>query len=338
MKKKIISLALQGGGTHLAFSWGVIDYLLEDGRFEIEGGSGTSAGGLTCAALAQGLLKDGSKGGRKELAAFWDMVSVQGALLGLKPSYLDKLFSSEGMGFSFSMTLLNSMMMSWFQPTKWNPYGIKSFKNLLNDFFDFEKLANNEKFKLFITATNVMNAKLKIFKGKELTADAFMASACVPLLSPPVEIDGELYWDGAYIGNPSLFPLINDCESSDIVVILVIPHQITKPPTSVKDIKWRMQELFHTNALIREMRAIDFITSLIDNQKMKDQPLKKVNIHVIEDNEFFSNLDSSSRLNTESDFLKLLYERGRVVAKNWVDKNYKHVGNRSSIDIKETFM
>lgn len=149
---------------------------------------------------------------------------------------------------------------------------------------------------------------------------------------------GELYWDGAYIGNPSLFPLINNCESSDIVVILVIPHQITKPPSSIKDIKWRMQELFHTNALVREMRAIDFVTNLIDQQAIKEQHLKKMNMHVIEDSSYFSELDPSSRLNTDRDFLKSLYERGRLVAKKWVKENYESVGKESSLDIKKTFM
>lgn len=338
MKKKTISLALQGGGTHLAFSWGVIDYLLEDGRFEIEGASGTSAGGLTCAALAQGLHKNGPKGGRDELAAFWKMISVQGDLMGLKPGYIDKMLSSSGMGFSVSMTMLNSMMMSWLTPGQWNPYGSNTFKKLLNDFFDFEILSDNNKFKLFVTATNVLNAKLKIFTGEELTVEALMASACIPLLSQTVEIEGELYWDGAYIGNPSLFPLINDCESSDIIVILVIPHQIAKPPISAKDIKWRMQELFHTNALVREMRAIDFVTNLIDQKAVKDLNLKKVNMHVIEDSLYFSQIDPSSRFNTDRDFLKSLYARGRLVAEKWVKENYELVGVKSSLDIKETFM
>lgn len=338
MKRKTVSIALQGGGTHLAFSWGVIDYLLEDGRFEIEGASGTSAGGLTCAALAQGLRKNGLKGGRDELAAFWRMISVQGELLGLKPNYVDRLISSEGMGFSFSLLMLNNLMMSWLTPGQWNPYGTESLKTLLTDFFDFDNLAADKNFKLFVTATNVMNSKLKIFTGQELTADALMASACVPLLSPPVKIDNELYWDGAYIGNPSIFPLIDKCESPDIIVILVVPHQITKPPSSVTDIKWRMQELFHTNALVREMRAIDFVTNLIDAQVGETQQLKKINMHVIEDNEFFSGLDSSSRLNTDRDFLKTLYKRGRLVAAKWVEENYDTVGKRSSLDIKATFM
>lgn len=338
MKKKTVTLALQGGGTHLAFSWGVIDYLLEDGRFEFEGGSGTSAGGLTCAALAQGLMKNGNQGGRDELAAFWKMVSDRGRNIGLVPSPLDTLLPGYGMEFSPASFVIKTLMFAQMSPKQWNPFGLKLFKQVLTEFFDFDKMTTMEHFKLFLTATNARTSKLKVFSGKELGPEAFMATACLPLMSQAVEIEGESYWDGGYIGNPSLFPLIYNCESSDIIVVLVLPSEISQTPTTYKHIKWHMQTLFHVSTLIREMRAIEFITSLIDQGIADKTKLKKVNVHIIEDNQFFSGLDPSSMLNTDKDFLKMLYERGRAVAAEWVKQHYGDVGVKSSINISERFV
>jgi NTE family protein len=337
MKKKV-TLALQGGGTHLAFSWGVIDYLLKDGRFEIEGASGTSAGGLTCAALCQGMLKNGPQGAREELSAFWKMISDQGMRAGLKPSMLDSLLTTDGVDFSPVQQLLNSVMAARLSPYQWNPYGEKLFRKLLEDFFDFKKISTHPDFKLFLSATNVRSGKLRIFTGDELTVDAFMASSCVPLLSQAVQIEDEIFWDGGYTGNPSLFPLIYNCESADIIVVLVIPHEITGTPTSYADITNRVQELFHSNTLTREMRSIEFITSLIDQGIVDKDKLKKVNVHVIEDHQFFTGLAASSRVNTDWHFLLKLYERGRSVAAKWVEENYDNVGKRSSTDVKGTYV
>lgn len=338
MNKKKVSLALQGGGTHLAFSWGVIDRLLEDGRFEIEGASGTSAGGLTCAALGQGILKNGALGGRQELAAFWKMISDQGHKLGLNPGLMDKTFTNQGIDFTPFQYLIKGILAAQLSPYQWNPYGLYLFKQLLEDFFDFKALSTHPEFKLFLSATNVRSGKLKIFSGEELTVDAFMASSCIPLLSQAVEIDGEIYWDGAYTGNPSLFPLIYNCESSDIIVVLVIPHEIKSTPISFEQITSRVQELFHSNTLTREMRSIEFITSLIENGTIDKDKMKKINIHVIQDYEFFTNLSASSRSNTDWEFLKMLYERGRSVAEQWIKDNYENIGKRSSTNVKESFV
>lgn len=338
MKHKTVSIALQGGGTHLAFTWGVIDYLLEDGRINFEGGSGTSAGGLVCAAMAQGFLKNGKQGARDELEAFWKMISEQGKKVGLKPTLLDEILTKSGIGFSPIMGVLNNIPMMKISPYQWNPYGLKLFADMLNEFFDIEALSTYEDFKLFLTATNVRSGKLKLFTGKELSVETFMASACLPILSQAVEIDGESYWDGGYIGNPSLFPLIYNCESPDIIVVLVIPHEIPTTPISYKDITWRMQELLHTNTLTREMRAIEFVTSLIDQGIADKTKLKRVNIHVIEDHQFFTDLDPTSRLNTDWKFMKKLYARGREVAAKWLEANYDNIGKRSSTDMKDRYV
>jgi NTE family protein len=338
MSPKQVTIALQGGGTHLAFSWGVIDRLLEDGRINIEGASGTSAGGLTCAALGQGILKNGNQGARDELAAFWKMISEQGEKVGLVPSALDRTLTNGGIDFSTFQFIIRGLMAARASPYQWNPYGLQMFKKLLEDFFDFEALASHAEYKLFLSATNVRSGKLKIFQGEELTADAFMASACVPFLSQAVEVNGEIYWDGAYTGNPSLFPLIYNCESTDIIVILVIPHEIKGTPTSYDEISNRVQELFHTNTLTREMRSIEFVTGLIEQGIIDKSKMKKMNIHLIQDHEFFSGLASSSRANTDWDFLQMLYDRGRSVAGKWLKKNFDNIGVRSSVDVKETFV
>ncbi|MBP6985424.1 MAG: patatin-like phospholipase family protein [Alphaproteobacteria bacterium] len=337
-QKKNVGLALQGGGTHLAFSWGVLDYLLEDGRIHFEGGSGTSAGGLTCAALAQGLMKNGNPGARVELEAFWRMIHEQGKKIGLQPSLVDEFVSKYGLDNSMTMAMLNSISRARLSPYQWNPYGAKLFADMLNGFYDIDKLSKLEDFKLFLTATNVKTGRLKIFSGHELTVESFMASACIPILAQAVEIDGQAYWDGGYIGNPSLFPLIYNCETSDILVILVIPHVVDSTPHTYAEVSWRMQELMHTNTLTREMRAIEFVTSLIDQGIADKDKLKRINIHVIEDHQFFSTLSPTSRLNTDWKFLTMLYERGRQVAETWMKKNYKDIGKKSTIDINEAFV
>lgn len=169
VRKKQITLALQGGGTHLAFSWGVIDYLLETGHFTFEGGSGTSAGGLLCMALAQGLIKNGQQGGRDELRAFWKMISEQGIQCGLAPSYLDKVSSNHGVKFSLAVQTLNFFKINQLSPYFWNLFGFELFRDLLTKFFEFDKLSTQKEFKIFLTATNVQNAKLKIFTGNEIS-------------------------------------------------------------------------------------------------------------------------------------------------------------------------
>ncbi|MBP6985016.1 MAG: patatin-like phospholipase family protein [Alphaproteobacteria bacterium] len=338
MEKKKITIGLQGGGTHLAFSSGVIDCLLEDGRFEIEGASGTSAGGLICATLAQGLLKNGPQGARDELKAFWDMIISEGIRLGLRPSYFDRYLYKESVSFSLYIEMLKGVFHSWLLPGDWNPYGKNTFKNVLNNFFDFEKLAHNEQFKLFITATNVLNSKLKVFSGKDLTVEAFMATACLPYLTEAIEINGEYYWDGAYIGNPSLFPLMNECSSRDILVVLVIPHKVSKLPHTFMEVRSRLQELSSTNALVREMRAINFIGSLMEENVALQKKLKKMNMHIIEDSLFFEEYDAHSRLNTDKNFLQKLHERGRLVAAKWIENNFEHVGKKSTANIQEEFI
>lgn len=165
-----------------------------------------------------------------------------------------------------------------------------------------------------------------------------MASACLPLTSQAVEINGQFYWDGGYIGNPSLFPLIYNCDTPDMVIILVVPHEISFTPTTYQEIAWRREQLFHTNTLIREMRAIEFITDLIDKGIADKSKLKKMNIHLIEDSKFFSSLDPSSALNTEWNFLNTLYERGRYVAAEWLKKHYDDIGQRSSVNVKDMFV
>jgi NTE family protein len=338
MIKKKVTLALQGGGTHLAFSWGVVDRLLEDGRIVIEGASGTSAGGLTCAAIGQGILKNGNQGARDELEAFWKMISEQGKQLGLVPNALDRLLSNQGVDFAPFQFLVRSLLAAQLSPYQWNPYGLELFRKLIEDFFDVTALANHPEFKLFLTATNIRSGKVKIFQGEELTPEAFMASSCIPFLTQAVEVNGEIYWDGAYTGNPSLFPLIYNCESSDIIVILVIPHQITGTPTSFEQITNRVQELFHTNTLTREMRSIEFVTGLINQGIADKNRLKKMNIHVIEDYEYLGRLASTSRTNTEWDFLQMLYKHGHDVASKWIEKNFDNIGVRSSVDVKQSFV
>lgn len=338
IKKKKINIALQSVGTHAAFSWGVIDKLLEDGRFEIEGCSSVSAAGIMCTAMAHGFQKNGTQGARDILLEFWKMINKEGTRKGLYPSAFDKLYSVHGIKTSPFALMMNAIHTAHLSPQQWNPSGYQLYKQLLQDFFDTDEVSTHSGIKLFLSAINVRTCKLRIFSNKDLNYEKLIALSCAPTYIDAVEVDGEHYWGGDYIGNPALYPLIYECESPDIVVILIHPREVTTTPKSFEDIVQRMQGLFITNTLIREMRSVQYITSLIEQGIADKNRLKHVNVHVIEDNDFFVGLDATSKFNTDWDFILTLFEKGQEAAQKWIDSSYDKVGHDSSADIKKMFM
>lgn len=335
--RKKIALGIQGGGSHGAFSWGVIDYLLEDGRIDIEGASGTSAGGMNCLALCQGLAQGGNQGARDTLKDFWKKNSEAAQHAGISPTLFDKMKGDHGLAYNPAHMFMENIS-KYMSPAQWNPQNKNVLQDLVTSFFDFDLISNYEDFKVFLCATNVRTSKLKFFTGQELTVQAALASACLPTLFHPVTIDGQDYWDGGFIGNPALFPLIYNCKTPDIVTILLTPQRIHETPKTMPDIRWRLTELSLINTLTREMRAISFISKLIDEGTINTPNVKRVHMHIIENPEIFHKLSHTSALNPDWEFLQYLFEEGRKTAKKWLEKNYDSIGVQSTVNLEEEFV
>jgi NTE family protein len=319
IKTKTVSLALQGGGSHGAFTWGVLDRLLEDERIEIEAISGASAGAVNAVVLAHGLTNGGRDGARRALAEFWNSVSR---------------YSNPNSNGFFSLT-------QYFSPYQLNPLNVNPLRDIVADLIDFERLKRDGKIKLFIAATEVRTGKLRLFKNHELSLDALLASACLPLLHHAVEIDGEAYWDGAFSANPAVFPLFYECETPDVIVVLLHPLKRPHTPTTTAAISSRMAELGFNAPFLREMRAIALAKNYVEKSRFAfsnlDRRLARMNFHLIEEEQLMAQLSPESKLDSSSRFLTMLHDHGRVRAELWLEKNFDLVAERSSIDLPEVF-
>jgi NTE family protein len=332
-KKKKVNLALQGGGSHGAFTWGVLDQFLEDDRLTFEGISGTSAGAMNALALTQGIIENGKEGGRKNLRKFWQGLSKMGTKAGCAPSFLDKKIEGHGLEFCLSYKTME-LLSKDLSPQQFNPFNLNILGSFIEEEFDFDVLNNSKLIKVFINATNVLKARIKIFKNGELNKETVLATACLPMLFHPVEIEGEYYWDGGYIGNPALFPLTNSCKSPDIIVVQLTPRYRALPTTRAT-IDARLGDLSLINALMREIRVINFITKLIDKGTLTDPSVTRKYLHIIENQEVFQNLRHSSKLNTDWDFLLYLFEEGKKAAALWLEENFEFIGKKTTCPIEE---
>ncbi|BCH20875.1 alpha/beta hydrolase [Mesorhizobium sp. L-8-10] len=335
---RTINLALQGGGAHGAFTWGVIDRLLEEENLTLEGVVATSAGAMNAAVLAYGLAEGGRRGAQKALANFWRRVSHAAAFSPLQPSLLDRMTGSRSLEYSpaFLMLDLVTRLMS---PYQFNPLNFNPLKSVLEQSIDLEAVRMSRcPLKLHICATNVRTGKVKVFSNDELSVDAIMASACLPFLFQAVEIDGEAYWDGGYMGNPAIFPLIYSCETPDVLIVHINPIERAELPRSAMDILNRINEISFNSSLLREMRAIAFVTQLIDSEAGKTLDLKRVFVHGISDDETMKKLGVSSKLNADWGLLTDLRDRGRERAEEWLEANYDQIGQRSTVDIRDRYL
>jgi len=329
---KTVNLALQGGGAHGAFAWGVLDRLLEDGRIGFEGISATSAGAMNATVLADGLAEGGRDGARTALASFWRSVSHAAAFSPLQPSLVDRLFHNHSLENSPAFMVFD-LMTRMVSPYQLNPGNYNPLKNILEDSVDFDRLRKSSGAKLFLSATNVRTGKVKVFNNKEMTPDAVMASACLPFMFQAVEIDGEAYWDGGYMGNPAIYPLIYHCDSADVVVVHINPIERPDLPRMAHEIMNRINEISFNSSLLREMRAIAFVTKLIDDGKLTDDSLKRVFVHAIGADETMKKLSVVSKLNADWDFLT-----HREHASRWLEETFDCLGQKSSIDIREAYL
>jgi len=336
-KPKKIAIGLQGGGSHGAFSWGVLDALLADDRIDIVGLSGTSAGGMNAAATLQGFNKGGREGARAELRRFWEMVHKTTAESAMRPTPFKSMMGSHSLRGSPVYAWMN-MMRDFYSPYELNPLDINPLKTLVHDFFDLDILHKRSKMKVFLCATQVRTGKLHIFKGKELTESALLASACLPSLFRAVEVDGEFYWDGGYVGNPAIYPLIYNCPTRDIAIIQITQAHRELIPNTADAIADRHQEITYNACLMHEIRAIYFISKMVEKGIVNDKSIKILNLHVIRDREFFEELDLSTAMNTDWNFLLQLFEAGKRSGEKWLEDHYDDIGVRSSAQIEEDFI
>lgn len=330
---KVINLALQGGGTHGAFGWGVLDRLLEDERLSFEAITASSAGAVNAIVLADGLAAGGREGARQKLRAFWKKLS-EGASSGIfKTSLLDKFNPTHGLEHSPGYVFMEALTY-FASPYQLNPFNINPLRDLMNGFVDFERVRSQRAIKLFLSATNVRTAKVKVFDGAELTVNHVMAATCLPLMMHAIELDGECYWDGGYSGNPAIFPLVYECEKRDILLVHTTPADRPDVPRSSPAIMNRMQEISFNTALIREMRTVAFLNKRIEQGKAEGKVMR---VHVIEAEDLMRHFTASSRLNGDWDFLTFLFDKGRARADAWLKANFDCIGVNSTVDLEEKY-
>ncbi len=353
--RRRVNLALQGGGSHGAFTWGVLDALLADGRLAIDGISGTSAGAMNAVALAHGFASvqsqakaDPREAAREALANFWDgivaMGEVTSTITKAQRAPFDILFGGFGAmnafnglssGFSDAVT---SFWSSTVSPYQSNPLDINPLRDFLEKQIDFRRLAALDALKVFVVATAVSTGKAEVFAGKRLTAKAVMASACLPTVFRAVEIDGEHYWDGGYAGNPAIHPLIYNCDSRDIVLVQINPIKRDKLPTTAAEIMDRVSEITFNSALIAEMRAIDFVKRLLAEGKLDPNRYKNVLMHRIDGGEALEAFHGSTKSETDGKLIYTLRDLGVRCAKAWLAKHFNALGVESSLNIARDYL
>jgi len=323
-RAKTINLALQGGGSHGAYAWGVLDQFLADGRIEIEGISGTSAGSVNAVVYAYGRMIGGVDGAREALAAFWKRLSASGA--GFNNAQVFQAFKA---------------MTGSVSPYQWNPFNWNPFREALVATVDFERLRTCKNTKLFLAATNVESGRARIFTTPEVSADVVMASSCLPFLFQAVEIEGQHYWDGGYMGNPVLYPLFYGTDSRDVVIIHINPIERAGVPHLAHEIENRLNEITFNSSLIKELRAIAFVQKLVEEGWLKPDfrgNLKNVLIHSIRADKALADLSVPSKFSLDWKFLTDLHSRGLSTGKAWLAENYPHLGRRSSTDLRKEFL
>ena len=330
-KTRTISLALQGGGSHGAFTWGVLDRLLEDERLSIEGISGASSGAMNAAVLAYGYTLGGREGARKTLRDFWEQIALE---FSEKIPVLNPFNGATALDTYLELT-------KTFSPYELNPLDMNPLRDLVAQSIEIEKLRSNCPIKLFIAATQVSTGKLRIFEKHELNIDTLMASACLPSIHKAVKIENESYWDGGLAGNPPVFPLIFNCKHNDVVIVMLHPLKTSNLPNTAEEIRQYASDLSFNTAFLREMRAIASSKEIISGYWLPsgklEKRLGKINIHMIEDQATLSKFDARSKYNTLPSFLELLFKEGYAAAAAWLENNFTNLGKKSSVDLTGLF-
>ncbi len=333
---KRVNLALQGGGTHGAFTWGALERLLEDERIAFDGISGTSAGAINGAVLALGLIEGGREGAKRALEGFWRALGAKFALSPLRATPIEKAIwgwdlthSLAWRAFETATRMLSPYQLNPF-PLEYNP-----LRRALEQSLDLERLRSAKNGpRMFISATNVRTGRARVFRREEITVDVLLASACLPNIFKAVEIEGEHYWDGGYLGNPALWPLYHERLAPDIVVIQLNPLIRDEVPTSPADIMNRLTEINFNAALMSEMRAIDFVQRMLDAGRLEQPRYRRIFLHAIEDEERMRAFKLSTKFNGEWDFLQTLRDYGRAAADRFLAAHFDSLGRESTLDIQ----
>ncbi len=333
---KHIDLALQGGGAHGAFTWGVLERLLEDERLEIDGISGTSAGALNAVVLADGLMAGGRKGARQALSRFWSRVSNASAHV-----HGVAAFFGHWPGAAWPWNAYIDWLGQSLSPQQLNPLDLNPLRDIVASAIDFERVRACDKLRLFVSATNVRTGELKEFRQPELTVDAVMASACLPMLFRPVEIDGEAYWDGGYVANPSLLPLVANTAAHDLLLVQINPSRREELPRRASEIIDRVNEITFNSSLVKELRTLHLLQRALQQEAgpPKGQAalfaqIAALKLHRIHASAEISQFGVRSKSNTAWVFLKRLHGIGYRTANDWLDANFTHLGRRSTLDLE----
>jgi NTE family protein len=326
----LIDLALQGGGSHGAFTWGVLDRLLEEPWLRIEAISGTSAGAMNAAVLADGWTQGGASAARAALDAFWERVARAAEFSPLQRTPLDRLLGRWTLD-SSPVFIGFDLMARILSPYDLNPRGFNPLESILQESIDFARLAQSP-VKLFITATNVRTGRGRIFRNPEISPDVLLASACLPTLFQAVEIDGEAYWDGGYVGNPTITPLVRESEAQDSILVQINPRERPGTPRSAGEILNRLNEVSFNAALMKELRMIALLRRVADPGSGEGARWAGMRTHRIM-TEMMNGLGYSSKLNAEREFLCMLREEGRRAASAFLDAHAGDLGHRSTADL-----
>ena len=334
---KRINLALQGGGAHGAFTWGVLDRLLDDERIEIEAISGTSAGAMNAAAFATGYAADGREGARVALNKFWAQISELDRFSPVQRSLFQWLIGSYTLDHSPSLMAFETLTKA-FSPYQINPLNYNPLRDILNDQIDFDLVHHACPVKLFISATNVSTGRARIFDNAEISPQVLLASACLPHLFQAIEIDGQHYWDGGFMGNPSIYPLIYESGSRDVVIVQINPLCRDEVPKTPREIQNRVNEISFNASLMHEMRAIHFVSRLIRSGALEEGRYKLMHMHAIDAEAELVPLGASSKFNADEYFLAALKEIGQRVAGDWLTANFDRLGKESTVDLAATYL
>lgn len=326
----LIDLALQGGGSHGAFTWGVLDRLLEEPWLQIDGISGTSAGAMNAVVLADGYVRGGPTGAKVALEDFWRGVARAARFSPLQRSPLDILLGRWSLDTS-PFYLAFDLAARVFSSYDLNPRGINPLRSILAESVDFGRVAQTP-IRLFVTATNVRTGRGRLFRNAEITPDFLLASACLPTLFQAIEIDGEAYWDGGYSGNPTMTPLVRECKSKDILLVKVNPLERPGTPRSARKILDRINEVSFNATLMKELRMIAVLRKVADPGRREAAQWAGMRIHLIA-SPALVDLGASSKFNAEWDFLRMLRDEGRRSAEGFLSAHADNLGKRSTFDV-----
>ena len=344
MAQHSIDLALQGGGSHGAFTWGVLDRFLEEGDIRIGGLSGTSAGAMNAVVLASGFSRGGRNGARESLSAFWESIGHAGSRSLLRQTPLDALFQP-WIPSGSPMLKFFDVMSRLVSPYQLNPWNINPLRDLLKKHVNFDAIHSLEEPKLFINATNVSTGHNRIFRNADISLDALLASACLPVLFHAVEIENEAYWDGGYTANPALLPLIAESEPHDLILVQINPLERPGIPRTAHDIIDRINEISFNSSLNQELRTVALIKRLLKEDEISGHSynaalfgkIDALCVHRIEAQKEMRPLSAASKLSSDSDFINRLHDIGYQAADTWLTNNRSSLGRHSTIPLLDDY-